>query len=245
MFVGILILFFVLYVASNTMKQKIYFQPSIDVSKYPDDVPYVMIDDQIHAWYIQGTSSKTILYCHGNAGNIGGRLGTLYKGVDQGYSVLMFDYPGYGFSKGYPTESTFYESGERCMNYLIKNDVDVKNIVLYGESIGCSVAAYLTTKFDVRKTVLQSGVSSIRDVAAHYIPSWMDWVLPMFPEFNTHECLKSYTGDLMVIHSRNDEIIPFSNAEKLSDYTTNLYEIDGTHNVPLINMKKVVDFIEA
>ena len=238
-----LILLFIVFVAFNTAKQKIYFRPETNCDFYPVDIPDVFIHHDIHAWHSQSTkSNKTILYCHGNAGNIGSRTDILKQWNDQGFSVLMFDYPGYGMSKGSPTEQSFYESGEKCMDYLL-TQTNKNNIILYGESIGCSVASHLASKYGSSCVVLQSGFSSIKDVAKHYMPVFLDWLLPFFHEFNTYDNLKKYKGHLMIMHSKEDEIIPYSNAEKLSHHTTNLYEITGSHNRPQFDIKRVSQFM--
>jgi esterase/lipase len=244
MIVGLTIVLFVIFVAFSTIKQKLYFRPDTNVSSYPDDVPNIMIDEQIHAWHIQSPTSKTILYCPGNAGNIGGRLHVVDQWNQQGFSVLMFDYPGYGLSKGYPTENSLYESGEQCMEYLLRT-VKSKDIIVFGESIGCSVAAHLAQKYDVDRVVFQSGFSSMKDVVRHYIPVYLDWMLPFFPEFSTYDKLKKHQGELMILHSREDKIIPFSNAEKLGDFTTNIYEINGSHNRPQFEIDKVAAFMNG
>lgn len=241
--ISFIIILFIIYVAFSTLKQKIYFHPDINCSDYPTNIPDLFIDE-LHAWYVPSKkTNKVILYCHGNAGNISSRLHIIKKWNDEGYTILIYDYYGYGMSKGYPTESNFYKSGEKMLEYLLERH-EKEDIVLYGESIGCAVVAYLGNTYEMPKMILQSGFSSIQEVAKEYLPTWLDWLLPFLDDFNTYELLKKYDGKILIMHSRKDEIISFSNAEKLTDYTMNLYEIEGTHNNPIFDVKKVGKFIE-
>jgi hypothetical protein len=238
----IVTVYFILYVGVNSAKQKIYFQPNTDCRNYPTDIPDVWVDG-LHAWYLQSDkSNKTILYFHGNAGNIGTRLNTLYKWHDQGFSVLMYDYPGYGMSKGYPTEKSLYKSAEKMMEFLV-TQTEKENIIPYGESIGCPVATYIASIHEIPLIVLQSGFSSMKEMASIFIPWWLDWVLPFVDDFNTHKMLGKYGGKAMLMHSKQDEIIPYSHAIKLTDFTTNLVEIHGTHNSPVFDISVVVAFM--
>ena len=184
----LLILYFILYVGLHSAKQKIYFQPNIECNGYPVDIPDIWVSG-LHAWYLKSNKmDKTILYFHGNAGNIGSRIDTLYKWHDQGFSIVLYDYPGYGMSKGYPTEKSLYDSGDKMIEYLLSH-INKVNIILYGESIGCPVDTHVANSHDISRIVLQSGFSSMKEMASILIPWWLDWFLPFIDDFNTYKLL--------------------------------------------------------
>lgn len=238
------IILFAVYVGVHTVKQKIMFMPSDDISIYPDDIDDVYIDN-IHAWYSTSTkTNKTVLYCHGNSGNIGGRANIVRRWNEFGYSILMFDYPSYGLSTGQATEKSVKESAVKCLEYLLKH-VKKENIILYGESIGCSVAAYLAAEYNMPCLIFQSGFSSLKDLVVDYVPSFLSWISEICTEFDTYSYLKKFNGKLLLLHSQEDEIIPYSHAQKMNIYATKLITIEGSHNFPKINMDDLIGFIHG
>lgn len=240
------IIFFILYVVFETVKQAIYFFPSTTCN-YPNIYKNIFIEENnhnIHGWlYETEESPKIILYCHGNAGNIGNRLHIMKEWQDKGYSIFLFDYPGYGLSKGNPTEKSLYSSTEEALKYLLKFK-SKKDIILYGESIGCSVATYVANKYNIETVILQSGFSSIKEVGKDYLPNYLHWILKLIKDFDTYKYLSQHNGRSLIMHSKDDEIIKYRHAEKLNDFSTEFYEIKGTHNNPIYNLDKVIEFIE-
>jgi esterase/lipase len=246
-FIGfVLILLFSLYVGFETLKQKLYFYPDTNCDNYPNIYKNVFIEENdfnIHGWlYESQANEKIIIFFHGNAGNIGNRQHIMKEWSNQGYSIFIFDYPGYGLSKGNPTEKSLYASAELVLKYVLKFK-QKKNIVLYGESIGCSVATHIANKFNMNNLVLQSGFSSIKEVGKDFIPHYLQWLLYFIKDFDTYKELSTYNGKTLVLHSKDDEIIPFHHAETLRDFSE-LYEIHGSHNNPVYEILKIVEFIE-
>lgn len=245
LYIGLIL--FCLYIGLETIKQTLYFQPDTNCDDYTDDYENVFFECNSYTLhgllYLTEESEKIILYCHGNAGNIGHRLNIMNQWKQEGYSIFMFDYPGYGLSKGNPSEKSLYQSGEEALKYLLKTKKK-KNIILYGESIGCSVASYLATTFNIDKLILQSGFISMKEVAKDYLPSYCHLLLFIVNEFNTYQYLSKFNGKLMILHSKEDEIIFFRHAEQLKIFSTEFIEIQGTHNEPMIDYKKLIKFID-
>ena len=133
--------------------------------------------EEIHGWFVPGDSETTLLWLHGNAGNIGGRLDNLRMLHDAlGLSVLIFDYRGYGQSGGVPSEAAMYEDAEAALEFLRsdKGLDPVESIVLFGRSLGGAVAVETAARRSVRGVVLESAFTSIRDMARRthpYLPS--------------------------------------------------------------------------
>ena len=108
------------------VKRFLYFRPSSDFLPYKDTYQD-MSEGKLHGWFLQGSGEKAILYCHGNAGNISHRQSYIDSLNSLGYSVLIFDYSGYGRSRGIPSESQFYHDASVFMSMLMKN-YDVKKL---------------------------------------------------------------------------------------------------------------------
>ena len=116
-----------LYVYLN--QGRIVFQPSRRISATPDELGLVYDEvyirvaggDKIHAWYFPiNDDSTTVLFCHGNAGNISHRLETVQMLTEIGANVLLFDYRGYGLSDGQPSEENMYADAEAAYRWLLR-----------------------------------------------------------------------------------------------------------------------------
>ena len=240
----ILLILFSLYIGIESIKQKLYYYPNINCENYNNNFDNIFIDDdKIHAWYSEyNPTDDIIFYCHGNSGNIGSRTHIIDMWNKQGFSIFIFDYPGYGLSKGTPSENKLYKCGEKSFEYLL--NIKPKNkIILYGESIGCSVASHLAVKYKIDKLVLQSGFSSMKNLSHDILPSFLYFLGIFVYEFDISGKLLNYNGDVMLLHSKSDEIIPYKHAKILKNHTNNLYTIQGTHNNPIFDLKKIINFI--
>ena len=176
-----------------------------------------------HSWFLENPSSKRVLvYYHGNAGSIADRYewGCQLKGV--GASVLMVEYRGYGRSEGSPGEAGFYKDAEAVWKWLVQTKGYAANqIILYGKSLGGGVAAELSTRHSPGALVLQSTFTSIPDMAKIVLP-----FVPKFmirTRFQTIDKLSQIDCPVLVIHSRDDEIVPFQMGERLAQKAGKLH----------------------
>ncbi|MCU7846514.1 MAG: alpha/beta hydrolase [Candidatus Thiodiazotropha sp. (ex Lucinoma kastoroae)] len=216
--------------------------PSRDVNVSPQQIglEYESItlhtDDKVKldGWFIPLKNPRaTLLFFHGNAGNISHRLTSLKLFHKLGLAVLIIDYRGYGRSEGTPSEQGIYRDAESAWRYLtVTRNVPASDIILFGRSFGGAVAAYLATKHSSMGMVLESTFTSIPDMAAERYP-WLParWLARY--HYNTRERLVGVNGRLMVIHSRHDEIIPFAHGRTLFDTANepkDFLELSGDHN---------------
>ncbi len=127
---------------------------------------------QLHGWFVPGDSEVTWLWFHGNAGNISHRLDNLRRLRDElGVGVFLFDYRGYGRSRGTPSEEGTYLDAEAALAYLRSRDgVDVDRIVYFGRSVGAAVAVELATRHPAYAVILESPFESIQDMARRTYP---------------------------------------------------------------------------
>ena len=135
--------------------EQFLFFPNKEIKKTPSilNLEYsdVKLDDNennYHGWFLQGnykntiSENKCILFFHGNAGNISFRLNYIEKFHELGFSILIFDYPGFGLSTGIPNEKSCVNCGDLFYKYLVNEKKFLsKNIIFYGESIGGSIAS--------------------------------------------------------------------------------------------------------
>ena len=189
---------------------------------------------ELHGWFIpyQG-ASRTLLFFHGNAGNISHRGESVAIFNRLGLNVFIFDYRGYGKSQGKPSESGLYIDAMAAWNYLLKEKgFDKQQIVLFGRSLGGSVAANLAAEVQPSALILESTFSSAKDMANVVLPI-MSRIMPLRFKFNAVESIKRVTSPLLVVHSTEDDIIPFKLGEKVylaASQPKSLVKIHGDHN---------------
>ncbi len=190
--------------------------------------------ETLHAWWIPAEDARgAVLFCHGNAGNISHRLESAAVFHRLGLSVLLFDYRGYGQSTGTPSEQGLYRDGEAAWHHLTRTrGVDPQHVVLFGRSLGSAVAASVADEHPAGAVILESAFTSVPDVAAHHYPFLPVRLLARI-RFDTLRRLGGIRTPLLVIHSPDDEIIPFAHGRRLFEAAgpdKAFLEIEGGHN---------------
>ena len=189
----------------------------------------------IHGWYVPSPGSdKVLLFFHGNAGNIshrGDSLGIFHR---LGLNVLIIDYRGYGKSRGKPSEAGLYADARAAWAYLREEKkFDADRIVLFGRSLGGAVAARLATEVKPAALILESTFSSARDVAKEMYPILSKLIILRFA-FDTARNVKSITCPVLVMHSPEDEIIPYRLGQrvyKAANAPKTMLQLEGSHNL--------------
>ena len=122
---------------------------------------------QLHGWFIPGDREVTLLWFHGNSGNISHRLENLKLLHDHlGVNILIFDYRGYGLSGGRISEEGTYLDGEGALLHLrLRRDTRPDRIVLFGRSLGSAVAVDVATRYSPYGLILESPFTSVPDMA--------------------------------------------------------------------------------
>lgn len=194
--------------------------------------------ETLHGWFVPAPAATgTILFFHGNAGNISHRMEYLLMFYHLGYNTFIFDYRGYGQSSGSPSESGTYLDAQAAWRYLTeKKGIPPATIVLFGESLGGAIAALL---------VLASVFTSIPDMAAKMYPFLPVRLLSRF-EYNTIGYLQAITCPVFVAHSPQDELVPFAHGRALYQAvrgSKHFLELQGGHNNGFIFMRE--EWVEA
>lgn len=194
--------------------------------------------EQIHGWYVPGSSGAdtrgVVLFFHGNAGNISHRLDSIRMFNDLGVDVLIVDYRGYGESTGKPSESGLYSDGEAAWAYLEhQRNMAPDRIVIFGRSLGAVVAARVASRHSPAGLIVESGLTSGVDMAKRLYPFLPARLLTRL-EFPLVDFAREVSCPTQVIHSRDDEIVPFDMGEEIFEVLRGrdktFLEIWGGHN---------------
>ncbi len=189
---------------------------------------------RLHGWYIPRHGSKqTLLFFHGNAGNISHRGASVEIFHRLGLNVFIFDYRGYGMSQGEPVENGLYKDARAAWRYLTdERGFDQEDIILFGRSLGGAVAAELAAEIQPGRLILESTFSSARDVANVVFPILSRLIFLRY-DFNAAAHIRRVTCPVLVLHSPDDEIIPFRLGEKIfqaANEPKSFVKMRGDHN---------------
>ncbi|MCK4250589.1 alpha/beta hydrolase [candidate division WOR-3 bacterium] len=208
-----------------------------------EDISFKTVDNIIlNGWFIPVKNARgTLLFCHGNAGNISHRLESIQLFYQLKLNTFIFDYRGYGQSEGSPTEKGTYYDVEAAWKYLVqKKEKEPSEIIVFGRSLGGSIAAWLAHKHTPRTLIIESTFTSVPDLAANIYPYFPVRLLSRF-KYNTTEYLKQVDCPILIMHSCDDEIVPLSHGRqlyKIAKEPKEFLEIMGTHNRRIIESKR-------
>ncbi len=240
---------------------KLIFFPHSEIEATPalislpyEDIALTTTDGEVlNAWWVPHPESRgTLLFLHGNAGNISHRLDSINIFHKLRLSVFIIDYRGYGKSTGKPSEQGTYTDAETAFNYLVnENNIESENIFIFGRSLGGAVATWLAEKHTPTGLIIESSFTSIADIGNHYYPYLPTSLLARI-KYSSIDRIANIKSPTLFIHSKHDEIIPYKYGkqlftEALMETTTakSFLEINGDHNEGfIISEKKYSDGID-
>lgn len=206
--------------------------------------------EKLYSWYGPAKPDKaTILFFHGNGGSLSSRLDKFHQIMDKGYGIFMLGYPGYGGSEGSPSETAFNEAAELSYNYLDESGLEPSDLVLYGESLGTSVAVQLAARESAAALILEAPMSSILEIAQSQYP-YVPLSLLLKDPFMSIDSIRLVNMPILFIHGTNDGAIPIQNGqalfkEALQPKTFHTVEGAGHNNLYEFPVVDVIDtFIE-
>ncbi len=208
-----------------------------------EDVQLVTADGvKLHGWYVPAPESRgAVLFFHGNAGNVSHRLNSVQMFHRLGYSVLIFDYRGYGNSEGTPGEQGTYRDSEAAWQYLVEQrQIPPCRIVIYGESLGGSIASWLAARQKPAVLVIASSFTSVADLGQQlypYLP--VRWLVRI--RYDTRDNLSAVSVPVLIAHSPEDDVIPFAHGRALFEAAhlpKQFLELSGGHNDGFIFMRE-------
>lgn len=182
-------------------------------------------------------TQKTLLFFHGNAGNISHRRSSIEIFHRLGLNVFIIGYRGYGNSEGQPDEQGLYKDARAAWDYLIQQrDINANNIIVFGRSLGGAVAAQLAAEVQPGALILESTFSSARDMANAIFPVLSRLIFLRY-DFNTVAGISQVTSPVLILHSPDDEIVPISlgkNIYQAANQPKSFSLMRGGHNDGLL-----------
>ena len=218
------------------------FFPARELPQTPADwgMPYGDVNlvtassERVHGWYIPAPGARyTVLFLHGNGGNIGHRGETVEILHRLGLNVLLIDYRGYGNSEGRPGEEAMYEDARLAWDYLLDAQGQPPHrIIVFGRSLGGAVAAHLAAEVTPAALILESTFSSVRDMARelHPLLSRLVWLRYRFPVVDN---VARVAAPVLVLHSPEDDVIPYRFGRRVFEAARpprEFVELRGDHN---------------
>lgn len=187
------------------------FQPP--PPSYPDSDRIIKLetdDATIAATYLPNNKARyTILYSHGNAIDLGQLYPILEEIRSMGFSVFAYDYRGYGLSSGSPSEEKTYSDMDTAYRYLTTQlKTKPENIIALGQSLGGAVSADLASREPLGGLIIESSF-----VTAYRVLTRVS-LLP-FDQYKTIKKIKQVQCPVLIIHGKNDQVIPFWHGERL------------------------------
>ena len=244
--VGVYIVFGVILFV---FQRRFIFFPHSEVEMTPhriglefEDVSF-QADDAVEltGWFVPAPAEAraVVLFCHGNAGNISHRLPTLEMFHQLGLSTFIFDYRGYGCSAGKPTEKGTRQDAQAAWRYLTEGrNIPSDKIIVFGRSLGGAVAARLAADLPAGAKpaglVTESTFTSVVDLAQKMYPVYPVRLLALH-RFDALDCMKRLECPVLIAHSRDDKMIPYSHGQRLfaaASEPKTFLELRGGHNDP-------------
>ncbi len=193
---------------------------------------------RLHGWYLPQSGShsgsgRTLLFLHGNGGNIAHRGDSLRLFHQLGLNVLIIDYRGYGQSEGTPDEAGMYRDARAAWRHLIEQrGARARDIVIFGRSLGGTVAARLASEVQPAGLIIESSFSSARDVARTVFPL-LSHLTYLRYDFDAAAAIKQVHSPVLMMHSPEDEVIPYALGERLyraANEPKYFHRLKGDHN---------------
>ncbi len=213
---GLFAVYAIVAVAAFILQRRLMYRPDSErISPASFNLPGVserIIDApdgaRLISWYAKAAPGRpTILYFHGNAGNLASRAERIRRYLSRGYGILFMSYRSYSGSTGSPSERNNVADAQLAYNSLIADGIAPDRIFVYGESLGSGVAVQLAAANEIAGLILDAPYTTIVDVAAleyPYLP-----VRPfVFDRYETVRHLPRVTAPLLILHGEADRVIP-------------------------------------
>ncbi len=193
-------------------------------------------EKKIHGWFVPGPTGNhgpAVLFLHGNAGNVSHRMDLLRIVQELGLACLLIDYQGYGQSQGKPSEQNMYEDARVSWNFLLQEKgLQPEQVVVWGHSLGGPVAANLAREQNPGALILDSTFTSLPEMGQKlYYVLPVKWIARF--DYPTQEYVAQSQAPVLVVHSPDDELVPFEMGRQLyaaASGTKEFLEVQGGHD---------------
>ncbi len=199
-------------------------------------------------WHAAAAAGQpTILYFHGNAGNVADRDDRFRQILGSGFGLLAMNYRGYGGSGGSPSEAGLFSDALEIFDWLAER---TDRIVVYGESLGTAVACHVASRREAAALVLEAPFTSALDIAASTYP-WVPVGLLMRDPFLSREAIGQVEEPLLILHGSSDGVVPVEHGRRLFDLANepkSLAIVEGAGHSDLWDnglWKTVLEFLQS
>lgn len=171
--------------------------------------------ESLQTWYKPAEPDKeTLVYLHGNAGNLSTRGRLINVLAHDGQGALIFSWRGFGQSSGTPSERGFYTDADAIFNWLSERGLPPESVIVYAESLGTGVAVELAKTKEFKGVILAAPYLSVAQLAKDDYP-WLPVDLLLKHRFDSIAKIEKVSEPLVVMHSSDDAVIPFVHGEAL------------------------------
>jgi len=189
---------------------------------------------KLHGWFIPHEEARgTVLFFHGNAGNISHRLDSIDIFHRLQLNVMIIDYRGYGQSEGHTSEQGTYKDALAAWEFLTQTkEIDEQQIIIFGRSLGGAIAAWLASQISSAGLIIESSFSSVPAMGQRLYPflpvTWLAHI-----RYDTQSYVAQTICPKLILHSKDDDIIPFAEGENIFNSAREpklFYTLQGNHN---------------
>ena len=248
----IVVIIFVYFYQRNLLYHPSENNYQNDTIQFNHQEIFIKVNDEIKlkSWIINKDlkNFKTLVFFHGNAGDLSNRIYKLNELDKLNINILLISWRGFSGNAGYPTEKNLYEDAEAAIKWLNKKKVSDSQIILYGESLGTGVAVEIGAKNNFNSIILESPFTSIENSAKIYYP-YLPVSFLLKDRYDSISKIKKINSPILIMHGRKDDIVPFFMGKKLFEkanspkdsYFTDIDDHMMEFNSQLLN--KIKDFI--
>ena len=170
---------------------------------------------ELKGWFhLKNSNKKTILFLHGNAGNLDNRIDKLNFLGNMDINFLIISWRGYSGNPGNPSETGLYKDALGGIEWLNKKGISNDRIILYGESLGTAITTEVAQNENFAGIILEAPFTSMVDMGKK--------IYPIFPvkfllkdKYESKNKIKNIKSPILVLHGRKDKIVPFYMGEKI------------------------------
>ncbi len=221
------------------LERKSLYNPTYTMEVNPGDFQLVYEDvffnaadnAELNGWYVPAKDSRiTVVFCHGNGGNISHRIDKIDLFNEMGADIFIFDYRGFGKSRGRSSEEGLYADVLAACRYARKKNPH-NRLVIYGESLGGAIAMDAASRGEVDGLVLEAAFTNIRDMS-HKLYPFLPTVF-LQTRFDSLDKMPKVKCPKLIMHSPADDVVPYEMGKRLfaaAAEPKTFLEISGQHN---------------
>ena len=220
--------------------QPTFLKNNIDTMEFDFTIESVVFKSsnghKLNGWMLKPKNqipTITLIHFHGNAGFILSQYQAISPLLKYGFQIFMFDYSGFGFSEGKETRENVLIDANSALDYVIcRPDIKNTKLVIYGQSLGGHLSAVVAEQrqSEIDGLVIEAAFSSHKDIAA--VMAGIFGRMFVCEKYSACESIKNYKKPVLIIHSSEDETVPFEMGQKLysnANIPKEFYEIKKRH----------------